>query len=85
MDNQQTEPSTPAFEEAMQELETIVATLESGKAPLDESLHLVQRGRELSELCARLLGQAELALSQLAASPAGELVEQDLAWDEEDA
>jgi exonuclease VII small subunit len=46
---------------------------------------LVQRGRELSALCARLLGEAELALSQLAASPAGELVEQELDWNEENA
>jgi exodeoxyribonuclease VII small subunit len=85
MDNQQTESSTPTFEGAMQELETIVATLESGQVPLGESLQLVQRGRELSALCARLLGEAELALSQLAASPAGELVEQELDWNEENA
>jgi exodeoxyribonuclease VII small subunit len=85
MNNQTTEPSTPAFESAMQELETIVATLESGKVSLGESLQLVKRGRELSELCARLLGEAELALSQLADSPAGELVEQELEWNDEAA
>jgi exodeoxyribonuclease VII small subunit len=68
----------------MQELEKIVDALEGGNVPLGESLQLVQRGRELSELCARLLDEAELTLSQLAATPEGELIEEELDWNEEE-
>lgn len=75
--------STPSFEDAMQELSEIVATLEGGKAPLGKSLQLVQRGRQLSELCAQMLSEAELTLSQLAANADGELVEEELDWAEE--
>ena len=74
--------STPSFEGAMQELEDIVETLEDGQAPLGQALQLVQRGRELSELCAQMLDEAELTLSQLAATPDGELVE--ISLDDED-
>jgi exodeoxyribonuclease VII small subunit len=75
--------STPSFEDAMQELSKIVETLEEGHAPLGDSLQLVQRGRELSELCAQMLSEAELTLSQLSATPEGELVEEELEWNEE--
>ena len=75
--------STPSFEDAMQELEEIVETLEDGQAPLGNSLKLVQRGRQLSELCAQMLSEAELTLSQLSANSEGELVEEELEWDSE--
>ena len=58
--------------------------LEEGKVPLGESLKLVQRGRELSDACAQMLDAAELTLSQLAATPEGELVEEELNWDGEE-
>ena len=77
------EGSTPSFEDATRELEEIVRALEDGKVPLGESLKLVQRGRELSDLCAQMLNEAELTLSQLAASEEGELVEEELDWNEE--
>jgi exodeoxyribonuclease VII small subunit len=75
--------STPSFEDAMQELSEIVETLEDGQAPLGQSLQLVQRGRELSELCAQMLSEAELTLSQLSATPDGELIEEELEWENE--
>ena len=75
--------STPSFEDAMRELSEIVETLEDGQAPLGDSLQLVQRGRELSELCAQMLSEAELTLSQLSANPEGELVEEELEWESE--
>jgi len=77
------EGSTPSFEDATRELEEIVRALEDGKVPLGESLKLVQRGRELSDACAQMLDEAELTLSQLAATEDGELVEEELDWDEE--
>ncbi len=77
------ERSTPSFEEATRELEEIVQALENGQVPLGESLKLVQRGRELSDACAQMLNEAELTLSQLAATSEGELVEEELDWDGE--
>lgn len=84
MNNQNPEQSTPSFEESMQELEKIVDALEGGNMPLGESLQLVQRGRELSAMCVQLLDEAELTLSQLAATSEGELVEEELDRNEED-
>jgi exodeoxyribonuclease VII small subunit len=75
--------STPSFEDAMQELSEIVETLEDGQTPLGDSLKLVRRGRELSELCAQMLSEAELTLSQLSATPDGELIEEELEWENE--
>ena len=72
-----------SFEDATSELEEIVRALEDGKVPLGESLKLVQRGRELSDACAQMLDAAELTLSQLAATPEGELIEEELDWDGE--
>lgn len=73
-----------SFEDATRELEEIVQALENGHVALGESLRLVQRGRELSDTCARMLDEAELTLSQLAATPEGELVEEELDWDGEE-
>lgn len=53
------------FEEAYAELEAIVAALEKGELPLEESLQLHTRGQELSTLCAKMLDEAELRLRQL--------------------
>ena len=55
-----------SFEAAFAELETIVARLESGELPLDESVALFERGRKLSEHCQALLDKAELRVKQLA-------------------
>lgn len=54
-----------SFEEAYAELEQIIARLESGELPLDESVALFERGRKLSEHCQALLDKAELRIQQL--------------------
>ena len=41
----------PAFEDALAELEKIVANMESGQLPLDESLAAYKRGTELLKFC----------------------------------
>jgi len=56
------------FEEAFKELEETVARLEDGDLPLEESLALFERGRQLSAYCSKLLEQAELKVTQLATS-----------------
>ena len=54
-----------SFETAYAELETIITKLESGDLPLDDSVTLFERGRQLSEHCQSLLDKAELRVSQL--------------------
>lgn len=54
-----------SFEDAFEELEEIVARLESGEATLEESVTLYERGRRLSEHCQSLLDKAELRINQL--------------------
>jgi exodeoxyribonuclease VII small subunit len=60
-----------SFEQAFKELETTVARLERGDLPLEESLDLFERGRQLSAHCTRLLEQAELKVTQLGMSEGG--------------
>jgi len=83
-DNNHPGQSTPSFEDAMSELEEIVGKLENGSAPLDESIALVQRGQQLAALCDQTLKDAELTLSTLIATDEGELVEEELDWDDEE-
>ena len=48
-----------SFEEALARLEVIVGSLESGKAPLDESLSLFEEGVRLVKHCNSKLESAE--------------------------
>lgn len=48
------------YEAAFAELETIVAALESGENPLEESMQLFERGQQLIKHCAELLDKAQL-------------------------
>ncbi len=58
------------FEQARDELESIVRRLEDGKVTLQESLDLWERGEQLASYCDRLLGQAEQRLEAAKAQPA---------------
>jgi exodeoxyribonuclease VII small subunit len=60
-----------SFEEALLELDRIVAQLEREKMSLDQSLVLFERGQTLGERCARLLDDAELRIKQLIPSADG--------------
>jgi exodeoxyribonuclease VII small subunit len=54
-----------SYEQALAELETIVASLESSKLPLDETMSLFERGQELTKHCVELLDKAELRVKQI--------------------
>lgn len=47
------------FEQAMARLETIVAELERGELPLDDSLRIFEEGIRLSKTCLKMLNEAE--------------------------
>ncbi|MCA9911375.1 MAG: exodeoxyribonuclease VII small subunit [Anaerolineae bacterium] len=54
-----------SFETAFEELETIIERLDSGELPLDESVTLYERGRQLATRCQALLDEAELRVQKL--------------------
>ncbi len=56
------------FEEALHELEQIVARLENEPLSLDESLALFERGQSLGNRCAQILDKAELKVTHLTPS-----------------
>lgn len=51
--------SALSYEQARDELIAIVARLEGGQAPLEESMQLWQRGEALAAYCERWLDQAQ--------------------------
>ncbi|MDQ3866012.1 MAG: exodeoxyribonuclease VII small subunit [Actinomycetota bacterium] len=57
--------SEPSFEEARNELERIVARLESGETSLEDALALWERGEELYRICVRKLDAAEGKVEEL--------------------
>ncbi len=50
---------SPTFEDAMAELEQLVAKMESGDLPLEASVAAYQRGSELVKYCAAQLERVE--------------------------
>ena len=60
-----------SFEAALQELEQVVARLESNQVPLEESIALYARGAELRRHCEDKLKAAEEKVAQIAQGPDG--------------
>jgi exodeoxyribonuclease VII small subunit len=54
-----------SFEAALRELETIVGKLESGQAPLAESIAIYERGEALKAHCEALLKAAEMRIEKI--------------------
>ncbi|NJD58975.1 MAG: exodeoxyribonuclease VII small subunit [Anaerolineales bacterium] len=54
-----------SYEQALAELESIVASLESNQLPLEATMALYERGQQLTRHCVELLDKAELRLKQL--------------------
>lgn len=62
-------PTAPAsYEAALEELETLVARLESGQLPLDQLLTGYQRGAELLKFCRDKLEAVENQIKVLEGS-----------------
>lgn len=61
------------FETALQELEKIIAKLETGDLTLEESLNLFEEGQKLADFCRTQLEQATLRVEMLTND--GEIVE----------
>ena len=54
-----------SFEDALKELERIVARLESGDEPLDNSIALYERGSQLRQRCADRLDAAQARIEAI--------------------
>jgi exodeoxyribonuclease VII small subunit len=63
--------STLSFEQALQELEKIVAELESGQAPLERSIEMYERGAALKSHCEAKLEAARLRVEKIVMGPQG--------------
>jgi len=61
---------TLTFEKALEELEALVARMEDGRLPLEESLAAYQRGAELIKFCE---GRLTAAQARIAVLEGGEL------------
>ena len=70
------------FEENMLRLEAIVAQLEKGEVPLDESLKLFEEGTKLISECRTALDKAEQQVVKLMKGPDGEPIESSFASEE---
>lgn len=66
-------PENMSFEQALGELETIVQNLESGKAPLEESIKSYERGIALKMQCEKKLREAQEKIEKITISPDGNL------------
>jgi exodeoxyribonuclease VII small subunit len=54
-----------SFEQALAELERIVAELESGQVPLERSIEMYERGAALKAHCERRLDAARLRVEKI--------------------
>lgn len=59
------------FEQALKELEDIVARLESGRVELEESIAIYERGTALKAHCEKKLKDAEARIERIVIAPGG--------------
>lgn len=62
------------FEAALAELEAIVASLEKGNVPLEESIAIYERGEALKKRCETLLRAAEARVDTITRDAEGQPV-----------
>lgn len=67
-----TDPASPSYEAARDELADVVRALEAGGTTLEESLKLWERGEELARVCQEWLDGAKARLDAALAAREGE-------------
>jgi exodeoxyribonuclease VII small subunit len=77
------QPLPKSFEEAIAELEKILADLEGGQVGLEESLSRYERGTFLIQHCRSVLGAAEKQIDLLSKSEDGAIQSQPMEQPEE--
>ena len=69
--DQNRQTASPSFEDALRELEGIVASLESGEVSLDAAVSAFERGTELKTLCQARLEEARMKVEKIKVPEAG--------------
>ena len=69
--DQNTKAATLSFEDALTELEGIVASLERGEVSLDAAISAFERGTELKTLCQAYLEEARMKVEKIKIPEAG--------------
>jgi len=62
-----------SFEESLGELENIVKSLETGQAPLEQSIDHYERGIALKKHCEKKLGEAQAKIEKITAAKDGKI------------
>lgn len=62
-----------SFEDALEELEDIVRTLEEGSGALDDSIKAYERGAMLKKHCEQKLSEARTRVDKIVMGPDGEV------------
>ncbi len=62
-----------SFEDALDELKEIVATLESGDGKLDAAIASYERGAKLKQYCETKLKEAQVKIDKIRLGPDGEI------------
>jgi len=58
-------PEPPNFETAFSQLQQVIEKLENSELPLGEALKLYEEGKYLASICASILENAQLRLTEL--------------------
>jgi exodeoxyribonuclease VII small subunit len=69
------------FEQALQQLESIVETMENDELPLEALLSRYEEGSKLAKVCQTRLAAAELKIQQLEKSAGGDLAVRPVSFD----
>jgi exodeoxyribonuclease VII small subunit len=70
-DRKSADMSSLSFEQALQQLETIVQQLEKGQVPLEESIAFYEKGTALKAHCEAKLRDAEARVEKIVIGPGG--------------
>ena len=84
MANKKNQTPPKSFEDALSELERILADIEGGQVPLEQSLVMYERGQFLIQHCRGVLSRAEKQIEVLSKTESGELSAEPMASDDAD-
>ena len=82
MENNIRQISSMSFEEALQELESIVRKLEEGKGNLDDAIDSYSRGAELKKHCENKLKDAQVRIDKIVTGSDGAMALEPLKVDD---
>ena len=83
--DQNKQTATLSFEDALKELEGIVASLERGEVSLDAAISAFERGTELKTLCQARLEEARMKVEKIKIPEAGSPPRDASAFDADEA